>query len=621
MSAGHAWYSSGRALHACLFALLLAMAANAYSTDGETFLLDRDFSSLTAASIHARVLRDPEHLDLAQLRTRNDLPWQAAAARVAAGFTTDTLWMRLALRRTENGPASVRVEIANPLLDELDVYVVDDDGVAVSWPLGDTRPAANRPLPWRNFLVPVDLSAEHDTTIYLRARSHGNMTMPVVVWSQQAFFAHEQRELITRAALYGSLLGAIFMFVLVARGTGTRGVYSSALFLLGLVLYLAHIDGVAGQYLPIPGRWWNECDIALLTLLLLVIATWFSAGFLRLAMHMPRARIPTCVLLLLFAAVLPAGLALGYYRLLPLIAGLAPAYGALAVALGLYCQYRKVPRADVYVVVMTFFTIGLAASNLERLGLLPVGTGPQEIVAACIFLQALALAWLLTARIRQDRRDHARAQEQLLANRKRAVAAGWHLTYEFEREVERQTEALSQTMQELRQVNHKLADLSRHDGLTGLHNRRHFNERYPELLQLAARRQQPVAVVMIDIDHFKDLNDGHGHVAGDECLRQVAAALRHVFARKTDLLARYGGEEFVVVLPDTTPELALATASRARDAVAALQIDCDGRPLRVTASFGVASGVPGTSGHEEFLAAADAALYRAKHRGRNRVEH
>jgi diguanylate cyclase (GGDEF)-like protein len=165
------------------------------------------------------------------------------------------------------------------------------------------------------------------------------------------------------------------------------------------------------------------------------------------------------------------------------------------------------------------------------------------------------------------------------------------------------------------------AEYKRHasyDALTGLYNRRWLDDVLPRLVQRARTDRQPLAAVMVDVDHFKKFNDTHGHAAGDYVLFAVGQQLRRSF-RPTDLVARYGGEEFTVVLPETTGEQAVLAADRVRRALAdePLLLE-DGPRVRVTASMGVAQLSLGQDA-DAMLRAADRALYQAKEAGRNRV--
>jgi diguanylate cyclase (GGDEF)-like protein len=175
---------------------------------------------------------------------------------------------------------------------------------------------------------------------------------------------------------------------------------------------------------------------------------------------------------------------------------------------------------------------------------------------------------------------------------------------------------------ELVELSEQLRKLSVVDGLTGIANRRNFDEELTRIWRRAQRESAPVSLVLIDIDHFKKYNDHYGHLAGDDCLRRVAQALQHTVRRPFDLVARYGGEEFAVVLPDTDVPGAEILAEEMRRAVELLDIAHAASTVfpRVTISSGVAAMFPAAGAQPEgLIAAADLCLYAAKTAGRNRV--
>jgi diguanylate cyclase (GGDEF)-like protein len=183
------------------------------------------------------------------------------------------------------------------------------------------------------------------------------------------------------------------------------------------------------------------------------------------------------------------------------------------------------------------------------------------------------------------------------------------------------SERLRHQLEENQRLETELRAQSVTDSLTGLHNRRHFDVVCGAEWERARRDHRPLAVLFIDVDHFKAYNDRHGHRAGDDCLAAVGKALAGSLQRPADLAARYGGDEFVVVLPDTDTDGALDVARRVVAAIDALDISHDGSPSgRVTPSIGVAHVVPAAGNTaEELLERADGALYAAKSAGRHRV--
>jgi diguanylate cyclase (GGDEF)-like protein len=167
-----------------------------------------------------------------------------------------------------------------------------------------------------------------------------------------------------------------------------------------------------------------------------------------------------------------------------------------------------------------------------------------------------------------------------------------------------------------------LQNLAAHDGLTGLANRRSFDQRLDMEWSRAQRAHAPITLVLADVDHFKLFNDVHGHQKGDDCLRAVAATMRSGILRPGDLAARYGGEEFAIIMPNTDLKGACKVAERLRTAVLDLQLKhgAAGAGRHVTMSMGVATVVPPAGvGPEWLLEQADQALYAAKDAGRNFV--
>jgi diguanylate cyclase (GGDEF)-like protein/PAS domain S-box-containing protein len=205
------------------------------------------------------------------------------------------------------------------------------------------------------------------------------------------------------------------------------------------------------------------------------------------------------------------------------------------------------------------------------------------------------------------------------------IIHGEHLTLCVVRDItERKAaqDALEQQTNELRRLHAELELLANHDGLTGLYNWRAFYEHAGQMLKTAHRRQENATLLLLDLDHFKQINDSFGHAEGDRVLQAVAATLRAT-ARENDIVARHGGEEFVVAALGLSEAESLVAAERLRTAVSAIEnLKC-----RITTSIGVATLTPQGPKYEasrvlaELLDQADQALYAAKHNGRNQVWH
>jgi diguanylate cyclase (GGDEF)-like protein len=220
---------------------------------------------------------------------------------------------------------------------------------------------------------------------------------------------------------------------------------------------------------------------------------------------------------------------------------------------------------------------------------------------------ALVLAALLAfAGVRGYARLRSRSLSRRAAELEARVAAQT-------RELRRTLDELQRAHDELEVANERLEELSLMDALTGVANRRRLQLALEDEWVRSRRSRSPLAFALLDLDHFKQLNDTRGHREGDRCLQMVARFLSGSLGRHSDLVARYGGEEFAILLPETDLDGALIVAEQLRQGI-------EGLPIRVTASIGVASLIP-VSGQrlEDVIEAADRALYRAKTDGRNRV--
>ena len=184
----------------------------------------------------------------------------------------------------------------------------------------------------------------------------------------------------------------------------------------------------------------------------------------------------------------------------------------------------------------------------------------------------------------------------------------------------KQTHSTLQNITERKALEEKLIMMATTDPLTGLNNRRSFTELADRERLKALRFKHPYTVMMLDIDHFKSINDTYGHHIGDEVLKMVADILKNIL-RDIDILGRLGGEEFAIVLPETPLKEAVVAAERIRMAIEAFTLNTEQGDIQVTISIGVATMTDAHEENETLLNRADALLYQAKENGRNRVEH
>ncbi len=370
-------------------------------------------------------------------------------------------------------------------------------------------------------------------------------------------------------------------------------------------LLQAGLSGLAFQFLWPDATWWASRANPLL-----VAATgWLATGFIRQFLEMP-ARLPRLdrpfrysmtagAVVLLGATLVDAGLGI------MLSVGYALLFSVQAMAGALMLASRGFRPARHFALALGAFLLGMLTASLSYVGVLPYQAVTTHAMQIGSVLLVVMVAIAATDRLRQLQKAKALAAESA----QRYLTA---LNEELERLVRDRTQALERT-------NAELKELATRDSLTALLNHKATLEQLEQLRRSAYRYHEPLAVVMTDIDHFKDINDRFGHLVGDKVLVTVAHLLQQG-VRASDVCGRYGGEEFMLVLPKANADTALELAERLRQQLAAVNMPELGRTT-VTASFGIAEVDPiaESMSADAIIRRADEALYTAKRSGRNQV--
>lgn len=569
---------------------------------------DIQHSQRIALNRVVQYLVDEEGLSVDEVRSVPDSAWRVnRQARSNFGQSAHPYWFRLQLDQLDRiiGPVYMRVDY--PHLDKLDIYMLSDGVPIKQYHLGDTVPFAERPIDNRIYLFDLNELEQDRVQVFIRVESQGPIELPLDVLTQSAFYERDKLKLIWFGAYFGIMmvmfLYNFFIFVLVRDVT-----YFYYLFYVASTAALQFtLTGASFQFIWPDSSHINNTMILVLTAMMPLAAVSFVRSFLNLqAEGHPFDRALAWVLLYAFIAVL-VGALFGPYMV---VLKVAHALSFIAVSVGFYlgATYwaRGFKAARTFALAWFIYLVFIVVFLLDTIGITQPGPISVHALEIGSVLELVLLSLSFGHRINEEKEMRLHAQEQ-------ALSAQASLN-------KRLDEMVRQRTAELEGANLQLRELSIRDGLTGLFNRRHFDDLLMIEYQRSFREKNWVSVAMLDVDHFKNINDSYGHPFGDLCLKTIAEVVLGKLRRPPDVVARYGGEEFVIMLPGANPDGGRIVAEKIREAVAAIRLECDGVEVALTASVGVATVTPGDrAGYQQLLKSADQCLYQAKEAGRNTV--
>ncbi|MDR7192886.1 sensor domain-containing diguanylate cyclase [Luteimonas terrae] len=525
----------------------------------------------------------------------------------AFGFQRGTFWFHArVVNREVHEPRWMLVQ-EYPLSDEVDLHVRYADGRVLHFAGGDHRPFASRAVRYRHPNFSFELPVGEPVDLLVRVRSQSSMQVPLQLYTPKAF-TEVSRDAQLAIGLYYGIMLALFFYNLVlwlSLRDASYFWYLCHVSAFGLVLFT--LNGLGFEYLWPHAPWMADHMVPISICLALVAMLQFSRTFLELPRRWPHGNVLLLALMAFFVLFGIASIWLPL-RISTPVASRAVLVGVVGIVIATIVVLRRgYAPASLLLLAWSMFLLGTAAFTLLAFGLLPKNFATEYGVQIGSALEMLLLSIALGHRYAALRQENLR------------ITAEANLR--LERKVAQRTQEVRSALLRLEDAHARLRDSSRRDGLTGLYNRSWFREAFRDLAQQAKHSGTPLAVLMIDLDHFKSINDRHGHLAGDDCLRWAARCIGRILRPHDALLARFGGEEFVVAIPDC----GLAEAGVIAEAIR-YQLGDEACPsgqtrIRVTASIGVHVLDPqADTDLDDVLGSADCALYAAKANGRDCVE-
>ena len=522
------------------------------------------------------------------------------------GFQTGAYWFHVRLlNRSQQEPRWLLVQ-QYALSDRIDLYANYADGHARHWQSGDSQPFnTGRSIRYRhpNFLL--DLPKDQPVDLFVRVQSQSSMQVPLALYTPTAFTEISRDAQLGMGIYYGILLALFFYNMLLWLTLRDASYFWYLLHICAFGLVLFTLNGLGFEYLWPDSTWLADKSVPLSICLSQIGMQQFTRTFLglrkrwKLGDRISLGVIAFYVLLGLAATQLP------YHISTPIASASVFLSISWVATLGLVIVRRGYKPAIIFLLAWAMFLLGTGMFTAVAFGLVPkvffTEYGKEIGSALEMLLLSIGLGYRYSALRSENERIIRESRDQL------------------EQKVEQRTAELSTALNQLEDAHERLRESSQRDGLTGLHNRAYFREGFEGLLS-QARSGRRLSLLMIDLDHFKQINDRYGHLVGDECLRWAADVIGQTLRQHNALLARFGGEEFVVALPGMDLDAAANVAEELRQRLRDEPFNCQGETIAVTASFGVhAVDTHMKGGVEAALQIADDALYRAKADGRDCV--
>ncbi|MGB3724580.1 MAG: diguanylate cyclase [Glaciecola sp.] len=551
------------------------------------------------------------------------------------GLSPYVHWVRMKLPANENNER--RLLLVNyGLIDHVDVWFVrskgdvaensDEFNTLQNYQAGDAFPFHNRELNFEQFLFPVP-QVNSDIWVYIRAESKGPIKVPVELWGEAEFIEH--------AGLHKIFMGLFFGFM-IAMSLSNLFIYASSKniifayytgYVACIAMVVASLNAIGFHYIWPNNIWLQEFAVPIFASLTLMCIIALSIKLLDLHTTVPKIFTLLRSLQAVFGVVLISCFALPYEIVIKTVLILLVVSTPLILTSGIILAIKGSLAAKYFCgawSVLLFSGVSIAMENLgvysspiDSVYLIMVGAIAESLLLAL----ALSVNYSNQLQLAKKTRDTAvlseqealKAQDELIALQQKNQA-------ELEYSIEERTLELEVALRELADKNRDLEKLSAIDPLTGLYNRRYFDKRLLAEARRSKRELTPLGLAMLDIDHFKQVNDTHGHLCGDHCLKVFADLLKEHVKRPSDVVCRYGGEEFVIILPNTDEQGVAKLLEKIRHALEHKKIMFEGNEIPLTVSIGATSRVMlSEDEHVLIIAFVDKQLYRAKNEGRNQV--
>jgi len=553
--------------------LLLALLLVCGDLSATVTLQQMDGRPLGTAASYLQEISAPMTLDQAMSAYGRSAFTASLQPVLTFGIGPKPAWIHLGIDNDDTTTQIRRLTIGISWLDHVDIYVRHDGHTSATWRMGDRLPFALRPIDSHVFAADVRFPPGR-SDLMIRVATFDPMVVPITLQAPAQAASAEGRESASYAFLYGFLFALLAYNLMLFIGMRARryGLYS--LYLATFMLTNVAYTGYGFQWLWPTHTGWAQWSEPTLMILCASSGLLFARSFLDTHRHFPCLHRGILAYIAIGTLALAGTALLGWQSAALVLAfAFVTAFTVIMLGLGVLSVRAGLPAGRYFLLAAACSMAGDVITALAVWGIIPFDTWTFRAAEIGMLLDASLLALALTYQFREGEARREKAEH-----------------------------------------------MARLDPLTGINNRRSFDSISESIWSITRRHERRLSVIVLDLDHFKRVNDTHGHTCGDKVLRATANVL-HETIRDSDIIARWGGEEFIVLLPETGLAEAVTLAERLRDAIANLCVTCQGSSINTTASFGVTERRRDHQTLEALVAEADHLMYQAKDLNRNRVCH
>ena len=602
--------------------LLYSLLLISFTSHAANIVLDKHFNHLKDIPVEY----SQQSLTAEQARAANRTIWQPVTELpLNLELANQVVWVRLQVSNTESAPLPLLLSVDNPLLDKATVYHYVANSLLLFEEIGDAISLKNRKIETEALLVKLTLPPTSNSTLLLRVENQNSVRVPLSLWQPDEYLKYKNKFNL----LYGVLIGFILSLTitcLVLFGFSRKHYYAlSGIILMTLLLLIyLHDFGYCYFYPLIPTL--QQTAIAIMLM--------FTAYLFKPLLEQLRKNTKVYMSPLHTWCNRLLGISLFVVWLLPpnimLTFSLAASttimlFNITALFFDIKSKLTQ-PLIALLTAAIVYFS-ALIYLNTVLFNVHDFNTRSLLFLLISFLICSLSLSFATIKHYLNERDAQVVSQQNKLAQSENhntllqeRLAQQEQAKLDLETSIEERTFELQVTLRELEEKNRALEQINMEDPLTKIKNRRYFDKKLVMDLRRSRREQTPLSVIMLDIDHFKRINDTYGHLIGDQTIRAAADIIKNHLKRPLDDVARYGGEEFVILLPSTPLAGALEVAESIKQTIMDTTITVANAEIKFTISAGVYSAIaedinnPGL-----FTDYADKALYHAKQNGRNRV--